>query len=59
MLIEKALEKKGPSRERGNIMSMKVLIIGERSAQSEKIMGRIRLARVLIAKVTRNLVLEH
>jgi len=37
-------------------MSVEALIIGKRNIQSKKIMGRIKLARVLVAKITRNLV---
>ena len=50
------LKKKSPSRKRGNAMSIEALIIGKRNIQSKKIMGRIKLARVLVAKITRNLI---
>jgi len=39
-------------------MSMKALIIGKINAWSKKIVGRMRLVRVLVAEVTRNLVQE-
>jgi len=56
MLIEKALEGKGLLKGKENTMSVEALIIGKRNTQSKKIIGRMRLVRVLVAKVARNLI---
>jgi len=56
VLIEKALKGKGLLKGKENTMSVEALIIGKRNAQNKKIIGRMRLVRVLVAKVARNLI---
>ena len=54
--MEKALKGKGLLKGKENTMSVEALIIGKRNAQNKKIIGRMRLVRVLVAKVARNLI---